>query len=296
MFVPVACSQCTKPFQVPEAAIGKPTACPWCQATVLALPVGAPPTTTVPTDAPKAEPPAKRPSPVWQALDGASPTTAPKAEPLSLDDSPARADRSVPAPTAPRAPRSRLRMILMVLLGLFALVLAAGITLGVKRHKQGHLLSWEWQQFVAPDKSCNLDLLGKPIEDADVGADEKRFLAEGWYSGTTAWVGWRDLTQIQVQLAGSKEAWREFERVFHPERDRLKTRYGGTVTREATTKFEDPLTHEVRLEYPGGRAMERMIVMPNGPRPRVYFVGIAGKIDFENPEIQRVFDSLRVTE
>src|SRR5256885_980687 len=27
MFVPVACSECGKPFQVPEAAIGQPTSC-----------------------------------------------------------------------------------------------------------------------------------------------------------------------------------------------------------------------------------------------------------------------------
>src|ERR1700722_15244553 len=39
MFVPVACSECGKPFQVPETALAKSTACPWCQATVLALPV-----------------------------------------------------------------------------------------------------------------------------------------------------------------------------------------------------------------------------------------------------------------
>ena len=38
----------------------------------------------------------------------------------------------------------------------------------------------EAQQFVPPDKSCNIDLPGKPTEETDVGADEKRFVAEGF--------------------------------------------------------------------------------------------------------------------
>ncbi|MCZ2341802.1 MAG: hypothetical protein LC104_08395 [Bacteroidales bacterium] len=31
MFVPVSCHHCGKPFQVPEATIGKAAICPWCQ-------------------------------------------------------------------------------------------------------------------------------------------------------------------------------------------------------------------------------------------------------------------------
>jgi len=37
MFVPVSCTSCGKPFQVPEAALGKLAPCPWCQAVVTAL-------------------------------------------------------------------------------------------------------------------------------------------------------------------------------------------------------------------------------------------------------------------
>jgi hypothetical protein len=256
MFVPVACSQCSKPFQVPEANVGKPTVCPWCQATVAAVPAGAPATPEL----------------------------------LSLDDAP---PATTPAPV--RSPRNRLRWALAAFAALFALVIATTATIAVKRHKQGHGLSWEWQPFTPADKSFSIDMLGKPVEDTEI-AEEKRFVAEGWYSGTTVWVGWRDLSQIQVQLAATKDAWQHSTKTFDAERDRLKVRYGGTVTKDATTKFEDPLTHEVRLEYPGGRVLERMIVMPNGPRPRVYYVGMAGKFDFDNPEIQRLFDSFRVTE
>ena len=41
MFVPVNCTNCGKPFQVPEAALGKLAPCPWCQSVVTALPVSA---------------------------------------------------------------------------------------------------------------------------------------------------------------------------------------------------------------------------------------------------------------
>ncbi|MCE9565606.1 MAG: hypothetical protein K8U57_26590 [Planctomycetes bacterium] len=274
MFSPVACSACSKPFQVPEASLGKPTVCPWCQATVLALPVGAPAISPTPPTAPA---------------------------PLSLDDAPARAPVRPPAPPAvrmpARSPRNQLWWALAGCAAVFALVIAAVFTTAVLRQKQGHGLSWEWQTFTPSDKSFSIDMLGQPVEDKEVGADEKRYVAEGWYSGTTVWIGWRDLTQIQVQLAGSKDAWQHVSKdLFNPERDRLKNRYGGALTKDATTKFEDPLTHEVRLEYPGGRVVERMLVMPNGPRPRVYYIGMAGKFDIESPEVQRLFDSFRVTE
>ena len=68
------------------------------------------------------------------------------------------------------------------------------------------------------------------------------------------------------------------------------------VTREAT-RTEEPLTHEVRLEIPGGRAIEQMIVVPNGSQRRIYFIGMAGKeLDLDGPEVQRLFESFRRSE
>ena len=87
----------------------------------------------------------------------------------------------------------------------------------------------------------------------------------------------RPLTPEQMQLAGTRDAWRQLLPVFDAERDRLKGKYGGTVTREATLKFEGPLTREVRLAAGGRTVVERMLVVPGGPHPRVYFLGLAGK-------------------
>jgi len=155
----------------------------------------------------------------------------------------------------------------------------------------------EWRPFAAPDGSCALDMLGRASEDPDAEAGTKRYVSEGWYSGTTAWVAWRDLTQLQVQQARTEDAWQQFQAVFDAERARLRDKYGGSVTKDATTKFKDPLTHELRLDYPQGRLVERGMVMPGGPRPRVYLVGIAGKrLDPDGPEANRLFDSFRVFE
>jgi hypothetical protein len=179
---------------------------------------------------------------------------------------------------------------------LLVLVLAAGATVGVKRYKQGHLVNWEWKPYSDPEKAFSLELLGKPVEDPEATAGERRLISEGWYSGTKVWIGWKDLTVNQVQLASDKDAWQHFRGEFEAERDRLKARHGGTPTKSATVKFENPLTYEVRLEQVQTRTVERMIVMPKGPKPRLYFVGMAGRIDFDSPDVQRLFDSLRVTE
>ena len=39
MFAQVACTQCQKPFQVPEPHLGQSVPCPWCKANTLAIPV-----------------------------------------------------------------------------------------------------------------------------------------------------------------------------------------------------------------------------------------------------------------
>src|SRR5262245_50737516 len=87
MFVAVACNRCGKPFQVPEAAAGKDVACPWCQATVPALPVAG----VMSAEAPPAH----------------AGGSLSQAEPLSLDDAePGERPKAVPvAPPSPRRPR-----------------------------------------------------------------------------------------------------------------------------------------------------------------------------------------------
>lgn len=252
MFVPVACSQCGKPFQVPEAVVGQLAACPWCQASVLALPVA----------------------------------RASAAAPLSLDDNP-------PQPIV-RSQRSRARLVLGLLL---VAAVATMLTMGALRRKEGHMVNREWQAFTSPDNSCAIDLTGKPIEDPDApAANERRYTSEGWYSGTTTWIAWRNLTAAEAQAASTDEAWHDISlmKLFDAERDRVKGQFGGSVAKEGTIQFKDPLIRELRLELPQGKLVERTIVRPTGPRPRVYFLGIAGKrLNPDGDEVKRFFESFR---
>jgi hypothetical protein len=275
MFVPVACSQCGKPFQAPESELGKPVVCPWCRATVPALPVAAP--------SPAAPPPGAESPP-------ASPLPWPQPEPLSLDD--AAAAEAPPAPPRRHALRFWFRVFALVSLVLIPTGAATVIAL---RYKQGHVPDMEWREFAVPGTPYRVELLGKPTEATEDGA--KRYAAEGWYSGTVTWVGWRDLTQVERQYALAKDGWVQLrEKLFDPERDRLAAKYGGTVTRQATPKLDNPITHEVRVQYDGGQAAERIVVVVNDFSARVYFVGIAGRIDPDGEAAKHFFDSFRLTE
>lgn len=275
MFVPVACSQCGKPFQVPEDTIGKTTACPWCQAAVLALPIGAPPSPETGDRRQETEKPL-----VPDFL-------TPDSRPLSPD--------KVPAP-----PRRRLIwrvLIVVMLLSLACSVMMA--TIFVLRYKQGHLYMMypEWRAFTAPDNSFSVQLLGSPKEERiETGTGGRRYVSEGWYSGTRAWVAWQPLNQVQIQLAHTKDARNDLRFLFMAEGGRLKEQFGGEP-QFATLRFENPLIVEIKMEYPEGQLVSWMIVIPKEPHPRVYFIGIAGKrLNPDGDVVRHFFDSFRVNE
>jgi hypothetical protein len=271
MFLPVACAQCGKPFQVPEDTLGKPATCPWCHAIVPALPVGVAPASTGPTAAPSVVP---------------TPVPQPTPEPLPLDDD---------QPAAPPA-RSRTVTLGLILGSVLLIVLTTTATFLVLRYKGGHGLTSEWRSYTPPDNSCEIDLLGRAAEeDTDIERGERRYGAEGWYSGTQTWIGWRNLTAAQVQQALADKGWVELRKaLFDPEIERLKQKYGGYVAKDATIQFTEPITVEVRMETPHGKLIEHMLVQARGSHPRVYYLGIVGKgLDLDGPEVKRFFDSFR---
>ncbi len=288
MFVPVTCAPCGKPFQVPEPTLGQLTVCPWCQATVLALPLGGSTPSALPANPP--------PNPTETQPDATSAGAADQnkrtlLEPLSLDD---------PAPPAAVArwwsPFGISHHGCVLLVGLSLIIVPTLITFFILRYKQSQVLALEWQPFTPPDHSFSIDLLGKANEQ-EIPHDrgEARYVSEGPYSGTMSWIGWRSLTAAQAQEATAEQGWVQLKKViFDPERERLQTTFGATLTREATIE-QKPLTVEVRLDGARGRLIERMIVLSNGPRPRVYLIGMMGKrLNLDGPEVERFFKSFQV--
>ncbi len=294
MFVPVNCTACGKPFQVPDAALGKSTACPWCSAIVTALPVVA----TVEPTPPQPATSAPRPETPKPVVPGAKPY---QPQPLSLDD----------APTNPRS-RSRTRppaasswmfhpivIIAGVLISFFAMVL----TVAILGYGSGRAQESRWTEFVAPDDSCSMLLPTSPTEE-QVEANApgsvtggKRFTAKGWYTRSSAWLAWSDLDP-GFAAAVVKDKDKVFTAsAIQAELNREKTRLQGTVTKEAEIRFQNAWGIEVQMDTPRGKVIERFIVFAEGPRPRLYVSGVQAKnIAHDSVVVTRMFASFKVNE
>ncbi|HJZ54105.1 MAG TPA: hypothetical protein VKE74_04075 [Gemmataceae bacterium] len=291
MFVPVACLKCGKPFQVPEAAAGTTVTCPWCKTSTPALPVAGLPD-PVPAPAPTAPP---APVPAMAVTPPVPrPVTTPAA-PLSLDD-----DAPLAAPKAPF--QFPFKTAIVVLL----LSVACGLgTFFVFPWVRGwfaapavDLADAPWAAFTPPDGAFSVSLPGNPAEESlpiATGGPGSRFVVKDEKSGWSAWVGWRNLDPHWARKAITDQAWADLRPVFDAEVQQLEKEWDGKKTRQETIKFADPLTIEVDLDSPRGKIRERLILAPDPPRPRVYFVGIAARnLDPAGPAAQRFFGSFRV--
>lgn len=272
MFVPVSCTSCGKPFQVPEAALGKLAPCPWCAATVTALPVSAP---------------------LADAKPAPTPTQKPAPEPLSLDD------EFAPAPKPP-APR---RANASTLAAGVAVVLAVmGATVLVLNFRSGRVSDAEWVEFTPADGSFTVALPGRPEEgdvepvpDGSLRAG-KRYAVRRWYARTSAWVAYHDLEPgMTKKLADDKDRV-VAAGVLRVVRDREVARLQGSNVKEgAEVRMGDGWGAEVSMDTPAGPAVVRLMVLGTGAHPRVYVCGIQGKhATADGPAARRLFVSFRV--
>lgn len=266
MFVPVNCTNCGKPFQVPETALAKLAPCPWCQEIVTALPV-------------------------------ANPKADAAQEPLSLDDAPEPKQTLSPVPPVSAPVRRPFNLVLLITVGLVVAIAVTAVTVGALRRKSGYFVNIDWRTFHTPDSSCSIDLLGTPVEEVDAPGS-RRYISEGWYSGTRTWIGWKDLSPAEMQMATGPEAWQLLRpALLNPEKERLKNAFGGNEAEGGGTKSFQPLVVEYRQQTPDGLLVERAIIKTDGPRPRAYFIGIVGKrINADGPELNRLVDSFRIND
>ncbi len=276
MFVPVSCTRCGKPFQVPEATLGKLAPCPWCAEVVTALPVST-----------------AQPEP---------PPAAPAPEPLSLDDAPA------PEPKPPRAqpvaPPAPVRFpVVPIACGCVLAVVVMSATLLVLGFRAGRLPEGAWTEFTPPDGSFTVALPGHPTEeDTEPVADGalaggKRFAARRWYTRTTAWAAYNDLDPGLAQKLQSDRDRVVAAGVLRVVRDREVARLKGTVTKEAEVRLDKGWGIEIHLDSPDGPALERLVLMSEAKHPRLYVYGIQGKrVTPDGPAGRRLFASFRLNE
>ena len=293
MFFPVSCTACGKPFQVPDAALGKPTLCPWCQAVVTALPVAA----TV-------EPPPAQPDPLSPPQpETPKPVIPVELQPLSLDDEPRRPRARPPRmPTPPRA-KSWVFHPLVIVAALAVSVTAMVATVAILGYGSGRVQERGWTEFTPLDGSCSVLLPGSPSEEqVDANATGsvtggKRFTARGWYTRSSAWLAWNDL-----EPAFAASALKDKDKVFtasaiQSELNREKTRLLGTVTKEVEVRFNSAWGIEVHMDTPRGKVVEWLLVSAEGANPRLYVYGVQAKnIAHDSAVVRRMFTSFKVNE
>lgn len=285
MFVPVNCTNCGKPFQVPDAALGQLAPCPWCQAVVTALPVSAP------VAPPSPEPPKREAPPPPRAVPVAKAVRPP--QPLSLDDD---------APPL-AAPAMESKLILRLGVGLAVVVAVTLVTMAVLGYHSGRATQSGWREFTPPDGSCAVLLPGSPDE-ADVEPNPggsvtggKRYEARGWYSGASAWLAWNDL-EPGFAASARKDKGKVFvASALQSELNREKSRLEGTVAKEIEVRFQSAWGVEVHMDTPHGTAVAWLLVAPDGPRPRLYVFGLRAKnIAPDSAVVRRMFTSFKVNE
>jgi len=261
MFLPVACLKCGRLFQVPEAAAGTDVACPFCKQSTAALPVAAAPATPAP---------------------------------LSLDDS---------EPTPASRPATGHRSFLVTAAVAMVLgVISLAATLAYLRYGSGEIAPTSWSEFTPADRSCSIQLPGAPTEErleatpADgIVRGLSLYATDGWYSRARVWFGWRDLDPAWVKQAKEDKDGAVTNPVLTGEMNRRKDQVRGTVTKEATVRFGPHLGLEAWMDTPRGKLIERYIAATDGPRPRLYFMGVEAKnATADGPAAQKLFGSFRI--
>lgn len=286
MFVPVNCTKCGKPFQVPEAALGKLAPCPWCQEVVTALPVSVPQPDGRPATAPEPPKPAASPP-----------------EPLPLDDAPVVAQKPARArPIAPPASRKRPKFPLATIaIGLAVVAVVMGGTVLALGFRSGRFSSVESTEFTPPDGSFTVALPGQPAETDLEPVPEgslrggKRYAVRRWYARTAAWVSYHDLDPELVKKLPSDKDRVIAAGVLRVAREREAARLQGIGAKEAEVRLDSGWGVEVQFDTPDEPAVVRLILMGEGKNPRLYVVGVQGKnLTPTSPACSRLFTSFRV--
>ena len=289
MFVPVSCTSCGKPFQVPETALGKLAPCPWCQEVVTALPVSVPQSDQRPATAPESPQPT-----------ASSP--APTPEPLPLEDAPAVAQKPARAtPVTPPTSQQRPRFPLATIaIGIAVVTVVTGATVLALGFRSGRFSSVESTEFTPPDGSFTVALPGQPAETDLEPVPEgslrggKRYAVRRWYARNAAWVAYNDLDPGLVKKLPDDKSRVLTAGVLRVARDREVARLQGTITKEAEFRLLAGWGIEVHMDAPDGPAIVRLVLMGEGQNPRLYAVGVQGKdLTAKSPAYGRL-ESFRV--
>lgn len=260
MLVAVACGQCSKPFQVPQDALGTKVPCPWCSASVPALPVAGVPVAPTP------------------------------AAPLSLD-------QAVQLSDAPASPilRGRTFVKLALLLAAMSVALFGGWL--ASKYGTGRIWSRDWRAFAPPDGGCKIEMPSDPVEEPLVPDPKfpgllggKRFVSQVWYADVSVSIGWIDVDPAKAKRIRDED-------LIASEAGRRGEELGAKPIAKGVLQDQGYPGTDIEYPTPTGPAFERMIAALTATKPRLYVITIRGpSLDLNAPLIRRVFGSFSLDE
>jgi len=107
-------------------------------------------------------------------------------------------------------------------------------------------------------------------------------------SGLSASIGWQDIDAERVKLARTED-------VLAAQRDFRASQMRGKVIREAAVKQDRIDGREVTFDLGDQVVVDRYLLVPDGPRPRLYIVSVSvPKKDAEGSTVRLVIDSFRL--
>ncbi|HEY8505462.1 MAG TPA: hypothetical protein VIL46_12840, partial [Gemmataceae bacterium] len=152
-----------------------------------------------------------------------------------------------------------------------------------------------WEEFVPPGETCRVLMPAEPAEEPlDVGdrpfaTGGRRFAASRsfWFHRVWAAFGWYDLAKdVRPRMTP--------EEIFARERNERAEELGGKVVKEGVVRVGAHEGREYRLETGEGIAVERAVLVPEGPKPRLYVLLIRGpRLRAESPAVERFLNSFR---
>jgi hypothetical protein len=221
-------------------------------------------------------------------------------KPRAKEPPPKPADESEP-PEPPPKPK---RVLVKGFIVLALMVVCTAGTLLYLNYGSGRVSDGGWTEFTAPDGSFAVELPGTPAEEEmEANPDGsvtggKRYTVHGWYSKTTVWVSYCDLDPALVKKLKADHNGAFSKGIIDAEVERERERLKGKIINQTPlTRFMKGFGVELTMDTPRGKVVEWLVLVGEGPHPRVYAYGAEAKdLTPNSPSCRRLYGTFRVNE
>jgi len=160
------------------------------------------------------------------------------------------------------------------------------------KYGSGEIPDRAWEVFAPEGGRCKVMIPGDPtLEDIPAGrgmVDGKKFIVTRWFEKVVIGFGWFD-------LAENADKFITIDGLANRHAEDLATKHNGKVLERGVVRYGGYDGREFVIETDKGQWIERIVMVPSKPRPRVYVMGIGGpKVTKNNVGVAKLFGSLRL--